>query len=101
MASGFNANFQQSGGDLAQRERGFIALHSLPGNVADILAGDVDYPGMREAIAAEWGLDKSLPEQYLDFLWRLAHGDLALPTSCVCPYRRCLRRSSGPRSNWP
>lgn len=54
----------------------FIALHSLPGNIADILAGDTEYPGMREAIAAEWGLDKSLPEQYLDFLGRLIHGDL-------------------------
>ncbi len=54
----------------------FVALHSLPGNIADILAGDVEYPGMREAIAAEWGLDKSLPEQYLAFLGRLIHGDL-------------------------
>jgi peptide/nickel transport system permease protein len=54
----------------------FMALHSLPGNIADILAGDTEYPGMREAIAAEWGLDKSLPEQYLDFLGRLIHGDL-------------------------
>jgi len=31
---------------------------------------------LREAIAAEWGLDKSLPEQYLDFIARLLHGDL-------------------------
>lgn len=54
----------------------FVALHSLPGNIADILAGDTEYPGMREAIAAEWGLDKSLPEQYLDFIGRLIHGDL-------------------------
>jgi len=54
----------------------FTALHSLPGNIADILAGDNEYPGLREAIAAEWGLDKSLPSQYLDFLGRLVHGDL-------------------------
>lgn len=54
----------------------FVALHSLPGNIADVLAGDVEYPGLREAIAAEWGLDKSLPEQYLDFLGRLTQGDL-------------------------
>jgi peptide/nickel transport system permease protein len=54
----------------------FIALHSLPGKIADILAGDNEYPGLREAIAAEWGLDKSLPEQYLDFVGRLLHGDL-------------------------
>lgn len=53
----------------------FVALHALPGNVADILAGDLDYPGLREAIAAEWGLDRSLAAQYLDFLWRIAGGD--------------------------
>ncbi|HEY9237668.1 MAG TPA: ABC transporter permease [Burkholderiaceae bacterium] len=56
----------------------FVALHALPGNVADILAGDLDYPGLREAIAAEWGLDRSLPAQYLDFLWRIAGGDFGM-----------------------
>lgn len=54
----------------------FVALYSLPGKIEDILAGDNEYPGLREAIAAEWGLDKSLPEQYLDFIVRLLHGDL-------------------------
>lgn len=53
----------------------FLALHALPGQVEDILAGDLDYPGLREAIAAEWGLDRSLPAQYLDFLWRIASGN--------------------------
>ena len=53
----------------------FFALHALPGNIADILAGDLDYPGLREAIAAEWGLDRSLPAQYIDFLRRIASGD--------------------------
>lgn len=53
----------------------FFALHALPGNIADILAGDLDYPGLREAIAAEWGLDRSLPAQYVDFLRRIASGD--------------------------
>ena len=37
----------------------FLALHALPGRIQDILAGDVEYPGLREAIAAEWGLDRS------------------------------------------
>jgi len=54
----------------------FLALQCLPGRIEDILAGDTEYPGMREAIIAEWGLDKSLPEQYLDFLGRLLQGDL-------------------------
>lgn len=53
----------------------FFALHALPGNIAAILAGDLDYPGLREAIAAEWGLDRSLPAQYFDFLRRIASGD--------------------------
>ncbi|MFE1599537.1 ABC transporter permease [Methylobacterium sp. ID0610] len=53
----------------------FLALHALPGQVEDILAGDLDYPGLREAIAAEWGLDRSLPAQYLDFLLRIASGN--------------------------
>jgi peptide/nickel transport system permease protein len=53
----------------------FLALHALPGRIQDILAGDLEYPGLRESIAAEWGLDRSLPEQYLDFLVRIAGGD--------------------------
>jgi peptide/nickel transport system permease protein len=53
----------------------FLALHALPGRIQDILAGDLEYPGLREAIAAEWGLDRSLPVQYFDFLWRIVQGD--------------------------
>ncbi len=53
----------------------FLALHALPGRIQDILAGDVEYPGLREAIAAEWGLDRSLPVQYFEFLSRIVRGD--------------------------
>jgi peptide/nickel transport system permease protein len=53
----------------------FVALHALPGRIQDIIAGDLEYPGLREAIAAEWGLDRSLPEQYFDFLFRIVRGD--------------------------
>ncbi len=53
----------------------FLALHALPGRIQDILAGDLEYPGLRESIAAEWGLDRSLPAQYWDFLVRIAGGD--------------------------
>ncbi|WP_347557457.1 ABC transporter permease [Robbsia sp. KACC 23696] len=54
----------------------FLALHALPGRIEDVLAGDLSYPGLREAIAAQWGLDHSLPWQYGHFLWQLLHGDL-------------------------
>lgn len=53
----------------------FMALHALPGRIQDILAGDLEYPGLREAIAAEWGLDQSLWEQYLSFVVRTFRGD--------------------------
>lgn len=53
----------------------FLALHALPGRIEDILAGDLEYPGLREAIAAEWGLDRSLWQQYFDFVFRIVHGD--------------------------
>jgi peptide/nickel transport system permease protein len=48
-----------------------VALHMPPGRIQDILAGGPDFPGLREAIAAEWGLDRSLLHQYLDFLFRI------------------------------
>ncbi|WP_109476038.1 ABC transporter permease [Paraburkholderia sp. C35] len=54
----------------------FLAIHALPGRIEDVLAGDLAYPGLREAIAAQWGLDHSLLWQYGQFLLRLARGDL-------------------------
>ena len=54
----------------------FVAIHALPGRIEDVLAGDLAYPGLREAIAAQWGLDRSLPWQYGQFLLRLSHADL-------------------------
>ncbi|WP_210324527.1 ABC transporter permease [Chelatococcus reniformis] len=56
----------------------FLALHALPGRIEDILAGDLIYPGLREAIIAEWGLDRSLFAQYVDFVGRIAAGDFGL-----------------------
>ncbi|CAM3830464.1 ABC transporter permease [Bordetella tumulicola] len=54
----------------------FLALHALPGEVQDILAGDLDYPGLSEAIAAEWGLDRSLAWQYWNFVSNIFSGNL-------------------------
>jgi peptide/nickel transport system permease protein len=54
----------------------FFTLQAIPGDIADILAGEQTYPGLKEAISAEWGLDESVWQQYLSFLGRLATGDL-------------------------
>ncbi|MFS2053154.1 ABC transporter permease, partial [Variovorax sp. CT11-76] len=68
----------------------FLALHALPGRVEDILAGDLDYPGLREAIAAEWGLDRPLWEQYLGFLARIASGDFGTSYELRQPVARVV-----------
>lgn len=75
MASGACASCLQPAGGVGSITVAFLALHALPGRIEDILAGDLDYPGLRESIAAEWGLDRSLWEQYLAFVWRIAQGD--------------------------
>ncbi|MGW7750617.1 ABC transporter permease [Streptomyces violaceusniger] len=54
----------------------YVVLHAMPGKIEDILVGDQIYPGAQEAVAAEWGLDRPPVVQYLDYLWRLPHGDL-------------------------
>ena len=56
----------------------FVLLRLVPGNIVDILfdsAGMVD-PAEKQRIAAELGLDKSVPEQYLSWIGGMLRGDL-------------------------
>ncbi|MGH8764727.1 MAG: ABC transporter permease, partial [Burkholderiales bacterium] len=56
----------------------FTLLRIVPGNVVDVLfdaAGYVD-PADKVKLEAELGLDKSIPLQYLDWIGKLARGDL-------------------------
>ena len=56
----------------------FLAVHLAPGDPVTLLMGEFDTPQLRSIIEAQWGLDKSLPAQYLDFLTRLVHGDFGM-----------------------
>jgi len=56
----------------------FTLLRIVPGNVVDVLfdaAGFVDQAD-KAKLEAELGLDKSIPLQYLDWIGKLARGDL-------------------------
>jgi len=56
----------------------FLLLRIVPGNIADILfdsAGMID-PVEKQKIAADLGLDKSLPVQYAQWIFGLLRGDL-------------------------
>jgi peptide/nickel transport system permease protein len=54
----------------------YLALHLAPGDTVDTLVGDgPDTPQIRAQIAADLGLDRPAAIQYVDYLWRLLHGD--------------------------
>lgn len=53
----------------------FFAVHMAPGDPVTLLMGEFDSPELRATIASQWGLDRSLWWQYVDFLTRLVQGD--------------------------
>jgi peptide/nickel transport system permease protein len=54
----------------------FLLLHLVPGDPAVSALGVRATPEAIAALHEEWGLDRSLPAQYVDFLGRLVGGDL-------------------------
>jgi ABC-type dipeptide/oligopeptide/nickel transport system permease component len=54
----------------------FLVIHLVPGNPAQVIAGADAPPETVAAIERELGLDRPLPEQYLQYLLRVLQGDL-------------------------
>ena len=54
----------------------FFMLRMLPGDPAQVLAGQMASPEEIETIRRQLGLDRPIHEQYLSYLSRLAHLDL-------------------------
>jgi peptide/nickel transport system permease protein len=55
----------------------YLALLAAPGDTVDSIVGDgADTPLIRSQIIREWHLNRPAVVQYLDYLWRAAHGDL-------------------------
>lgn len=54
----------------------FLIIHLVPGDPLDSLARIGSSPEQKQVIAARYGLDKPLLEQYFIWLGRLMHGDL-------------------------
>lgn len=54
----------------------FLGVRAAPGDTVQMLIGQNPLtPELEAAVRAEWGLDRPLSVQYLDYLWRLVHGD--------------------------
>ena len=54
----------------------FMLVHLIPGNPAVTILGNKATPERVALLNHEWGLDRSLPAQYVSFLGRLVQGDL-------------------------
>lgn len=54
----------------------FAAVHLVPGNYADIVLGPTSSREARAALTEEFGLDRPLPVQYVEWLRQVLVGDL-------------------------
>ncbi len=54
----------------------FVLLHAVPGDPVRIFLGDFATEAQMQAVRHRMGLDQPLPEQYLNWLLGVAHGDL-------------------------
>ncbi|MBS7700359.1 MULTISPECIES: ABC transporter permease [unclassified Chelatococcus] len=53
----------------------FAVVRALPGDPADVIAGPDALPEVVEQIRLEYGLDRSLPEQYFSWLGQIVRGN--------------------------
>jgi peptide/nickel transport system permease protein len=54
----------------------FVMFFVAPSHVARLIAGRQATPETVALVSHRLGLDRSIPAQYVDYLWRLLHGDL-------------------------
>ena len=59
----------------------FSLIRLLPGDPVEALSGERGMDAERyQRLLQQFGLDRPLPVQYLDYLWKAVHGDLGLST---------------------
>lgn len=72
----------------------FIVSHAVP---ADPIAANLgqraqDDPSIIQQYRHEWGLDKSLPQQYTTYVWNILHGDMGISISTRRPVVNDLKQ---------
>jgi len=68
----------------------FLGVRALPGDPAVVLAGEDPTPEAVAAIRHQFGLDKPLPIQYLDYVGQALHGNLGFSTQDKAPVTTIL-----------
>lgn len=65
----------------------FSMLHLMPGDPIDMMVDRKVPQAKREAMRAEYGLDRPLPEQYLRWAGNILHGDLGTSIRTKMPVK--------------
>ena len=76
----------------------FFMIHLVPGDPARTMLGTHASPERIALLHKEWGLDESLPAQYVKFMQRLVHGDLGNSLFYRVPARELIVDRYGPRA---
>jgi len=75
----------------------FLAVHASPGNTLDIILGDLrEDPQLRAETAAQWGLDRPVVVQYLDYVGGVLRGDLGTSYQLHAPVTDLIAAQAGP-----
>jgi peptide/nickel transport system permease protein len=71
----------------------FIITHAVPVDPLAVILSPkaLNNTELRQAAIERWGLDESLPEQYLRYIWNLAHGELGVSFRTKRPVAQDLR----------
>ena len=63
----------------------FGMVHLMPGDPARLIAGDLATEEDIERVRVNYGFDKPLPEQYLNYMNNVLHGDFGISTRTKRP----------------
>jgi peptide/nickel transport system permease protein len=74
----------------------FLLLHLAPGDPAVIIAGDYATTEQISEIRSQLGLDRSLPEQFMTWFFRLLKGDLGVSIFSEIPVSRLIGQRMEP-----
>ena len=77
----------------------FVISRVIPADPVALVAGETATPAQVEALRRQLGYDRPLPVQFVDYVWRLARGDMAPASSprgrsSTTSPSACRRRSS-------
>ncbi|MFL9959426.1 ABC transporter permease [Paraburkholderia nemoris] len=69
----------------------FGMMRAIPGDPASLMLGDVNDPALLEQLRHQFGLDRSVPAQFMLWVTHLMHGDLGMSIARHRPVAELIR----------